>query len=399
MVTRRAVYLDYAASTPVDPRVVAAMNAYLGPDGLFANPSSTHAPGRSAREAVETARGEIAAVLNVAPEAIVFTSGATEADNLAIKGAARAAKRGRHIVAEKTAHKAVLDACKALAREGFEITWLAPDRDGLIAPDALREALRDDTVLVALLHANNETGVVQDIAALGEVVRESGALFHVDAAQSAGKLPLDLGALPVDLAAFSAHKLYGPKGAGALYVRPGVRLEPVLHGGGHERGLRAGTLATHQVVGLGRAFALADAARETETARWRELRERLWRGLEAAGGVLLNGHPEHRLPNVLNVSVTGVDGEALQLALREIACSAGAACNSATREPSYVLRALGRDDQLAGASLRFSLGRWTSAEDIDYTATRFREEVARLRTLAGSLLSGGSAVQKKVSVK
>lgn len=383
---RRLVYMDYAATTPVDPRVVETMLAYLGTDGLFANPSSVaHAPGRAAREAVETARAEMAAVLNIASDTLIFTAGATEADNLAIKGAARAnARRGRHIVTEKTAHKAVLDSCKALEREGFEVTYLVPDTDGVIAPERLANALRDDTVLVALLHANNETGVVQDIDALGRVVRESSALFHVDAAQSAGKLDIDLAALEVDLMAFSAHKLYGPKGAGALYVKQGVRLEPQLHGGGHERGMRAGTLATHQIAGLGRAFAVAAAARTEEMLRLGALRERLWQGLSATGDVLLNGHPARRLPNIVNVSVRNVDGESLQLALRDIACSAGAACNSATREPSYVLRGLGRDDQLAGASLRFSLGRWSTAADVDYVVDRFNVEVSRLRALAGA---------------
>ncbi len=382
---RRLVYMDYAATTPVDPRVIDTMAAYLGADGLFANPSSLHAPGRAAREAVETARAEVAAVLNASPGSIVFTSGATEADNLAIKGAARAnAARGRHIVTEQTAHKAVLDACRSLEREGFDVTYLVPDEDGIIAPDVLRNALRDDTTLVALLHANNETGVVQDIAALARVVRESNALFHVDAAQSAGKLAIDVAALDVDLMAFSAHKIFGPKGAGALYVRKGVRIEALLDGGGHEHGLRAGTLATHQVAGFGRALALAAVDQRDEMARLAALRERLWRGFSACGDVLLNGHAMQRLPNILNVSVAGVDGESLQLALRDIACSAGAACNSADREPSYVLRALGRDDQLAGASLRFSLGRWSSEDEVDYVVRRFTEEVARLRELAGT---------------
>lgn len=386
---RRLVYLDYAATTPVDPRVLDAMLAYLGPNGLFANPSSLHAPGRAAREAVETARLEVATVLNVAAETIVFTSGATEADNLAIKGVARARQsKGRHIVAEKTAHKAVLDACRALEREGFEVTWLTPDHEGLVSPDALRQALRDETVLVTLLHANNETGVLQDIQALAAVVRETNALLHLDAAQSAGKIPLDLTALDVDLAAVSAHKLYGPKGAGALYVRPGLRLDPLVHGGGQERRLRPGTLATHQIVGLGRAFAVAAADLDTAMGRLSELRERLRQGLMEVKGVLLNGHATQRLPNIINVSVSGVDGESLQLALRDIACSAGAACNSADREPSYVLRALGRDDQLAGASLRFSLGRWTTTEEIRHVIDRFKTEVARLRWLAGADAAG-----------
>lgn len=382
----RSIYMDYAATTPVDPRVTETMLEFLGREGRFANASSTaHLMGREARDAVESARAAVAAVLNVAPETVIFTSGATEADNLGIKGAARArAKRGRHIVTEKTAHKAVLDSCKALEREGFDVSYLVPDKHGIISPDSLANALRDDTVLVALLHANNETGVVQDLDALARVVRQSAALFHVDAAQSAGKLPLDLGALDIDLLAFSAHKLCGPKGAGVLYLRKGVRIEPMQHGGGHERGLRAGTLATHQIAGLAHAFTLAVAERDVEMSRLAGLRKRLWQGLAAAQGVFLNGDPVHRLPNILNVSVAGVDGEALQFALRDIACSAGAACNSASREPSYVLRALGRDDRLAGASLRFSLGRWSTEGEVDCVVRRFCHEVARLRTLAGA---------------
>ncbi|MBW3566476.1 MAG: aminotransferase class V-fold PLP-dependent enzyme [Proteobacteria bacterium] len=386
MQERRPIYMDYAATTPVDPRVVETMLEFLGREGRFANPSSTaHLPGREARDAVERARVDVAATLNVAPETVLFTSGATEADNLGIKGAARSnAKRGRHIVTEKTAHKAVLDSCRALEREGFEVSYLVPDEHGIISSDALANALREDTTLVALLHANNETGVVQDLDSLARVVRQSTALFHVDAAQTAGKLRLDLGALDVDLLAFSAHKLFGPKGAGVLYLRKGVRIEPQQHGGGHERGLRAGTLATHQIAGLARAVALAAAERDVEMPRLAGLRERLWQGLAAARDVLLNGHPTRRLPNILNVSVAGVDGEALQFALRDIACSAGAACNSASREPSYVLRALGRDDRLAGASLRFSLGRWSTEDEVDCVVQRFRHEVARLRALAGT---------------
>lgn len=381
--TRRTVYMDYAATTPVDPCVVEVMNQYLGPDGVFANPSSTHAAGRAARAAVEAARGEVAAALNVPPENIVFTSGATEADNLAIKGAACAnAKRGKHIITERTAHKAVLDTCRALEREGFEVSYLVPDAEGIISPEALAAELRDDTVLVALLHANNETGVLQDLDALAKTVRTSNALFHVDAAQSIGKLPLDLQALDIDLLALSGHKIYGPKGVGALYIAPAVRIEAQQHGGGHERGRRAGTLATHQLAGLGRAVSMIEC--EAESARLAALREQLWRGLQSGGDVFLNGHATHRLPNILNVSVAGVDGEALQLALRDIACSTGAACNSANGEPSYVLRALGRDDQLAGASLRFSLGRWSSDNDVAYVVERFRHEVARLRDLAGA---------------
>lgn len=382
------IYMDYAATTPVDPRVADAMLAYLTPSGVFANPASMHAAGRAAREAVETARAEIAAVFNVTPETIVFTSGATESDNLAIKGVARAnSKRGRHIVSEKTGHKAVVDACKALEREGFEVTWLTPDTDGIIHAEAVQAALREDTTLVTLLHANNETGVVQDIAAIGTVVREHGAVFHVDAAQSAGKLPLDLAALPVDLVSVSAHKIYGPKGIGVLYrrLREGsrrVRIDPLQHGGGHELGLRSGTLATHQIVGMGRALAIAASEMAAETTRLEGLRERLWQGLQAVGGIVLNGHPAQRLPNILNVSVAGVEGEALQLALRDIALSTGSACNSASGESSFVLRALGRDDALAGSSFRFSLGRWTREAEVDHVIERFVAEVSRLRELA-----------------
>lgn len=382
---QESIYLDYAATTPVDPRVAEVMMSYLTPSGLFANPASTgHAMGRAAREAVETARAEMAAVFNIAPATLIFTSGATEADNLAIKGIARAARHGRHIVTDRTAHKAVIDACKALERDGFDVTWLVPADEGRVPPQQLREAIREDTVLVALLHANNETGVINDIAALGLVCRENGVLFHVDAAQSAGKLPLDLTALPVDTLALSAHKFYGPKGIGALYVRPGAGpIEAQQHGGGHERGLRSGTLPTHQIAGMGRALALAAEEMETEVERLRGLREQLWKALEPLGGILRNAPQEHSLPGILNVSFDGVDGESLQLALRDLAVSAGAACNSASREPSFVLRALGRDDALAGASLRFSLGRWSTAEDVSQAATRVIESVHRLRSLAG----------------
>ncbi|MDX1444109.1 MAG: aminotransferase class V-fold PLP-dependent enzyme [Gammaproteobacteria bacterium] len=387
------VYMDYAATTPVDPRVAEAMFTYLTPSGIFANPASSHAMGRAARESVETARAEIAAVLGCAAECIVFTSGATESDNLAIKGVARGMrKRGQHIISEKTGHKAVVDACKALEKEGFEVTWLTPDEQGVISPQQVRDALREDTTLVSLLHANNETGVVQDIAAIGEVVRDHGAAFHVDAAQSTGKLPLELEALPVDLLSASGHKFYGPKGIGLLYRRkpePGrrIRIEPLQHGGGHELGLRSGTLATHQIVGIGRALAIAAEEMEEEVPRLVALRERLTNGLLAVGDVLLNGHPESRLPTIVNVSVAGVEGESLQLALRDIALSTGSACNSASGESSFVLRALGRDDALAGSSFRFSIGRWTSEGEIDLVVERFAEEVRRLRELAPAPLT------------
>ena len=382
------VYMDYAATTPVDPRVAEAMFSYLTPAGVFANPASSHAMGRAAREAVETARAEIAAVLGCQAETLVFTSGATESDNLAIKGVARGmCKRGRHIVSEKTGHKAVVDACKALEREGFEVTWLTPDEQGVISAELVAGALRDDTTLVSLLHANNETGVVQDIDAIGRVVRDHGAVFHVDAAQSAGKLPLALADLPVDLLSASGHKIYGPKGIGILYRRQPeagrrIRIEALQHGGGHELGLRSGTLATHQVVGMGRALALAAEHMASESARLIALRERLTAGLVAAGEVYLNGHPEARLPTIVNVSVAGVEGESLQLALRDIALSTGSACNSASGESSFVLRALGRDDALAGSSFRFSIGRWTTESEVDHVIARFREEVQRLRALA-----------------
>jgi len=376
------VYLDYAATTPVDPRVAARMTECLTREGLFANPASTHALGRAARAAVEQARTAVAALLNCTPPEIVFTSGATEADNLAIKGAARFHQaRGRHIVTAKTEHKAVLDTCKALEQEGYAVTWLTPDDQGRVTPTQLAAALRSDTVLVSLMHANNETGVLNDIAALGALCRERGVLFHVDAAQSVGKIPLDLAVLPVDLLSLSAHKFYGPKGVGALFVRrqPRALLAAQMHGGGHEHGLRSGTLATHQLVGLGTACALAAEEMAAEGRRLAALREQLWAGLADIG--LLNGHPEARLPGILNISFPGVEGESLLLALADLAVSSGAACNSATAEPSYVLRALGRDDALAQSALRFSLGRWTTAEEVAFTVQRVQAAVARLRAL------------------
>ncbi len=377
------IYLDYAATTPVDPQVAARMAEHLTRDGVFANPASTHAPGRMARAAVEQARAEVAALLNCTPAEIIFTSGATEADNLAIKGAARFhAARGRHLVTAKTEHKAVLDTCKALEQEGFTVTWLTPEDQGRVTPGQLAAALRPDTVLVSLMHANNETGVLNDIAALGALCRERGVLFHVDAAQSVGKVPVDLGALPVDLLSLSAHKFYGPKGVGALFVRqqPRALLAAQIHGGGHERGLRSGTLATHQLVGLGAASALAAEQLPAEGPRLAALREQLWAGLADIG--LLNGHPTARLPGILNISFPGVEGESLLLALADLAVSSGAACNSATAEPSYVLRALGRDDVLAQSALRFSLGRWTTADEVASAVDRIKAAVARLRALA-----------------
>ena len=379
------IYLDYAATTPLDPKVAERMAACLTQDGVFANPASTHAPGRAARKVVEEARARIAALVNAAADEMVFTSGATEADNLAIKGLGRFERqRGRHIITSRIEHKAVLDACKQLEREGFEVTWLKPDPDGLIQPAAVKAALRDDTILVSIMHANNELGTLNDIAAIGTLLKDHSARFHVDAAQSAGKVAIDLKKLDVDLMSFAAHKIYGPKGMGALYVRrePRVNLEPLIHGGGHERGLRSGTLATHQIVGMGEAFRLAREQLPEEGPRITVLRERLWQGVQRIEGVLLNGHPSQRLPGILNVSFPGVEGESLLYACEALAVSSGSACNSADQEPSYVLRALGRDDQLAGASLRFSLGRYTTEAEVDQAVEIVTREYRRLAALA-----------------
>ena len=379
------LYLDYAATTPLDPRVAERMTACLTQDGLFANPASSHEPGRKARAAVEEARAQVAALVNAAAEEIVFTSGATEADNLAIKGLARFERpRGRHIISSRIEHKAVLDSCKQLEKEGFELSWLKPDSQGLIQPEAVQAALRPDTVLVSIMQANNELGTLNDIAAIGRLVAAHGARFHVDAAQSAGKIAIDLKRLDVDLMSFAAHKVYGPKGVGALYVRqqPRVNLEPLIHGGGHERGLRSGTLATHQIVGMGEAFRLARELLPEEAPRIAALRERLWRGLQLIPGLLLNGHASQRLPGILNVSFPGVEGESLLYACEALAVSSGSACNSADQEPSYVLRALGRDDQLAGASLRFSLGRYSTEAEVDQAVEIVTREYRRLAALA-----------------
>jgi cysteine desulfurase len=384
---KRQIYLDYAATTPVDPRVAEAMIECLRAEGEHGNPSSAgHEYGRRARALVERARQQVAASIGARPECIVWTSGATESDNLAILGAARFhADRGRHIVSSRTEHKAVLDALKQLEREGFSVAYLKPDSDGIVHPDQVREALRPDTQLVSLMHVNNETGVIQDVAAVGRLCRERGVLLHVDAAQSAGKLPIDVESMSVDLMALTAHKTYGPKGIGALYVRrkPPLGLRPILHGGGQELGLRSGTLATHQIVGMGAAFEIAAREREADVARLAELRDRLWSGIAGVGGVELNGHLEQRVASVLNVSFHGVEGESLQFALRELAVSAGSACSSGSEESSYVLRALGRSDQLAQSSLRFSLGRFTTADEIDMAIQAVNREVQRLRSVAG----------------
>lgn len=379
------IYLDYAATTPVDPRVAERMIECLLPAGAHGNPSSAgHEFGRRARALVEQARMQVALSIGARPENIVWTSGATESDNLAIFGVARfQADQGRHLISARTEHKAVLDPLKQLEREGFEVTYLKPDADGIIHPDQVAEALRADTQLVSLMHVNNETGVITDVAAVGRLCRERGVLFHVDAAQSAGKLPLDVQSACIDLMSLTAHKTYGPKGVGALYVRrkPPIGLRPIIYGGGQESGLRSGTLATHQIVGMGAAFAIASAEREADVARICVLRDRLWQGISSIGQVELNGHPQQRVAGLLNVSFHGVEGESLQFALRELAVSAGSACSSASEEASYVLRALGRSDQLAQSSLRFSLGRFTSEADVDVAIAAVTREVQRLRQL------------------
>jgi len=362
------------------------MCSYLTPEGKFGNPASrSHAFGWEAEEAVEEARRQVAELVDADPKEIVWTSGATESDNLAIKGIAHFYRqRGRHIVTSKTEHKAVLDACRHLEREGFEVTYLDPQPNGLIDPTRLEAALRDDTILVSIMHVNNEIGVIQDIAAIGEMTRARKILFHVDAAQSAGKVPIDLSQMKIDLMSFSAHKIYGPKGIGALYVRrkPRVRLEAQMHGGGHERGMRSGTLPTHQIVGMGEAFRIARAEMATENERVAALRRRLWDGFKDMEQVVLNGDWDRRVAGNLNLSFAFVEGESLIMALKDLAVSSGSACTSASLEPSYVLRALGREDELAHSSIRFSLGRFTTSEEVDFAVAKIREQVERLRELS-----------------
>lgn len=386
----KTIYLDYAASTPVDPRVAEAMIECLRPEGPHGNPSSGHTFGHRARALIEKARQQVAAAIGARPECIIWTSGATESDNLAILGVARFhADRGRHVVTARTEHKAVLDAFKQLEREGFQVTWLKPDSDGIVQPEQVREALRPETQLVSLMHVNNETGVIQDVAAVGAICRERGVAFHVDAAQSAGKLPLNVETMNIDLLSITAHKTYGPKGIGVLYVRrkPPLGLRPLFHGGGQETGLRSGTLPTHQIVGMGLTMEIGEREREADVARIAVLRERLWQGLVALGGVELNGHPTQRVAGVLNVCFHNVEGESLRFALRELAVSSGSACASGSDEASYVLRALGRSDQLAQSSIRFSLGRFTTADDIDRAIAAVTREVTRLRALTPSASS------------
>jgi cysteine desulfurase len=380
------IYLDYSATTPVDPRVAEKMCACLTPDGVFGNPASrSHPFGWKAEEAVEEARAQVAALVNCDPKEIVWTSGATESDNLALKGAAHFyQKKGRHVVTVKTEHKAVLDSCRQLEREGFEVTYLDPEPDGLLDLDRFESILRKDTILASVMHVNNEIGVIQDIEKLGRICRERGVIFHVDAAQSTGKVPIDLERAQVDLMSFSAHKTYGPKGVGALYVRrkPRIRIEAQMHGGGHERGMRSGTLATHQCVGMGEAFRIAKEEMAAENERVRALRDRLWAGLHDIEAVYLNGDLERRVAGNLNVSFNFVEGESLIMALKDMAVSSGSACTSASLEPSYVLRALGREDELAHSSIRFTIGRFTTQEEIDYVVAKVRHQVDRLRELS-----------------
>jgi len=382
--TTRPIYLDYSATTPVDPRVVEKMVPWLYDN--FGNPASrSHSYGWAAEEAVEQARAEVAALVNADPREIIWTSGATESDNLAIKGAAQFyAERGKHIVTVKTEHKAVLDTCRDLERRGFEVTYLDVQENGLLDLDAFQAALRPDTILVSVMMVNNEIGVIQDIEALGEICRERGIVFHVDAAQATGKVAIDLQKLKVDLMSFSAHKTYGPKGIGALYIRrkPRVRIEAQIHGGGHERGFRSGTLPTHQIVGMGEAFRLAREEMATENERVRMLRDRLWQGLSQIEEVYVNGDMERRVPHNLNVSFNYVEGESLIMAIKELAVSSGSACTSASLEPSYVLRALGRNDELAHSSIRFTIGRFTTEQEIDFAVDLIKSRVGKLRDMS-----------------
>jgi len=380
------IYLDYASTTPVDPAVADRMVEFLTPSGHFGNPASrSHMFGWQAEAAVEDARAEVADLIGADPREIVWTSGATEANNLAIKGCAQFnTRKGKHIITSKIEHKAVLDTCRQLEREGFEITYLDPDKNGLIQPQAVADALRDDTTVVSIMHVNNELGTLNDIAAIGKLCRENKVFFHVDAAQSAGKTAIDVEAMQVDMMSFSAHKIYGPKGIGALYVRrkPRVRIEAQMHGGGHERGMRSGTLPTHQIVGMGAAFKLGAEMLAEESARIVALRKRLWDGVSDMEEVYLNGSEEQHVPGIINISFAFVEGESLIMALRDLAVSSGSACTSASLEPSYVLRALGLNDEMAHSSIRFSIGRYTTEKDVDDAIAKVRHAVEKLRELS-----------------
>ena len=380
------IYLDNASTTPADPRVVTKMQECLSLEGNYGNPASrSHEFGWKAEKAVEEARANVASLVNCDHREIIWTSGATESDNLAIKGAARFyRKKGNHIITSKIEHKAVLDSCRQLEREGFEVTYLDPDSSGIITTEELIKNIKDETILVSLMHVNNEIGVINNIAELGEITREKGIVFHVDAAQSTGKVPIDLASLKIDLMSFSAHKTYGPKGVGALFVRrkPRVRLEAMIHGGGHERGMRSGTLPTHQIVGMGEAFRLANEEMDSDNLRIKSLRDKFWEGLKDIEEVYLNGHIDDRVAGFLNVSFNFVEGESLIMALKDVAVSSGSACTSASLEPSYVLRALGLKDELAHSSIRFAIGRFTTEEEIDYTINLVKESVIQLRELS-----------------
>jgi cysteine desulfurase len=380
------IYFDYASTTPADPRVVEKMQECLSLDGNFGNPASrSHAFGWKAEEATEEARSHVASLVNCDPREIVWTSGATESDNLAIKGSARFNKeKGNHIITSKVEHKAVLDSCRQLEREGFEVTYLEPGSNGIVTPAMVERSITDKTILVSLMHINNEIGVINDIESIGKITREKGIIFHVDAAQSTGKLPIDLSLLEVDLMSFSAHKTYGPKGIGALYARrkPRVRIEAQIHGGGHERGMRSGTLATHQIVGMGEAFRIAKEDMESDNKRIKLLRDKFWNGVKGMEEVYLNGDVDQRADGFLNVSFNHVEGESLIMALKDIAVSSGSACTSASLEPSYVLRAIGLKDELAHSSIRFAIGRFTTEEEVDYTIKLVKNSVDKLRQLS-----------------
>ena len=379
-------YMDYSATTPVDKRVAEKMAKYLTIEGDFGNPASrSHYYGWQAEKAVDEARSQVASLVGADPREIVWTSGATESNNLAIKGIANFYhKRGKHIITLKTEHKAVLDTCRQLEREGFEVTYLEPLSNGLLDINVFKDAIREDTILASIMHVNNEIGVIQDIQSIGDICRDHKIFFHVDAAQSVGKISIDLASLPVDLMSFSAHKIYGPKGMGALYVsrKPRVRLEAQMHGGGHERGMRSGTLATHQIVGMGEAFAIANAEMLEEGKKIKQLRDRLLEGFSDMEEVVINGDIEQRVPGNLNISFNYVEGESLMMAISDVAVSSGSACTSASLEPSYVLRALGRSDELAHSSIRFSIGRYTTEKDVDDTIRLVREKVEKLRDLS-----------------
>jgi cysteine desulfurase len=386
MSTQSTIYLDYAATTPVDPRVASKMMEFLTLDGEFGNPASrSHRYGWKADEAVEEARSHVANLVNCDPREIVWTSGATESDNLAVKGVARFYKsKGNHIITSKIEHKAVLDPCRQLEREGFEVTYLDPNEGGIITPEAIKAAMKDTTILVSIMHINNELGTLNDLTAIGNITREAGAFFHVDAAQSTGKVDIDLSTLPVDLMSFSAHKTYGPKGMGALFVRrkPRVRIEALIHGGGHERGMRSGTLAPHQIVGMGEAFRIAKEEMQKDNEKVKAFHTKFLKEAMKIEHAYINGDVDNKVPNILNISFNFVEGESLIMGLKDIAVSSGSACTSASLEPSYVLRALGRKDELAHSSIRFSFGRFTKDEDIDKTLSILHNVVERLRELS-----------------